>query len=438
MNERIVSSYIVLARPGMFEELVETARSFEPTEFITRKMILPEFVREVFPFGSLGLGLRAFPRFRMIAGIFPREVVEDMAEWRCVERVFSDELMWIQQFPTVPPEGVYELKRRIRKGLTFTTTYWTKKLVGADVANSKGFRGRGITVAVIDSGARRTHEQIRGRVRCESTLKGQYIDDNGHGTWCMTCIGGRSSVDERMTRMVGKEVICEGMAPECDLISIKALGYVVGFGPTSAIVEAVHVALDLGADVISMSLGGPLQGSRPEDDPQFYVFEEVVKAGVIPVVAAGNEGPSEGTVCSPGVLPNTLGVGAYDPMTGEVAPFSSRGPTPWGDTGVDCVAPGVNIHSGCVAVCDFAGDHIESRYSPLSGTSMATPHASGLVALMREAIARRAPWMKWDFYRTIDMLKKTATEPKSNDYGWGPITWQRFEEYCETELGIRI
>jgi serine protease AprX len=228
------------------------------------------------------------------------------------------------------------------------------------------------------------------------------------------------------------------MAPECDILSVKCLGYVVGSGPTSSIIEAVHLALDYGADVINLSLGGPVYGSTPEEDPQFYVFDEVVKAGVIPCVAAGNDGPSPGSLNSPGVLPNVVTVGAYDPITGNLAEFSSRGPTPWGEPGVDCIAPGVDVDSGCVGECDVAADHVVSHYSPLDGTSMATPHAAGLILLMREAIMRRAPWIRWDYARVMDMLEKTATEPKNPETGYGPITWQRFEEYCREVLGVRI
>jgi intein/homing endonuclease len=67
-----------------------------------------------------------------------------------------------------------------------------------------------------------------------------------------------------------------------------------------------------------------------------------------------------------------------------------------------------------------------------------TPHVSGIIALMVQAVRMRAPWLRWDFQKTLDMLEKTATEPKSDDVGWGLIHWRRFEEYMETEYGVRI
>jgi len=435
-HSRVAYGYIVRAKPGLLQELVETARQYELAGLV-RRSVLEDLMGQIVPYGALGVGLKVFPRFRMVAGIFSREVVFDMAEWAAVERIYPDEPKWALQY-TVPPEGVYETRRKVREPLVFTSTYWTKRLIGADVANEKGYRGEGMLVCVADTGARRTHEQIRGRVRFETTLRGQHMDGNGHGTWCATCIGGSRAIDDVASRMVGRTVLVEGMAPACDLVAVKCLGYAVGFGTDSSIIEAMHVALDYGADVINLSLGGPVEVERVEDDPYYWVFEEVRKTGAIPCVAAGNEGPEPGTVATPGWLPNVLTVGAWDPIEGRVADFSSRGPTPDGRPGVDCIAPGVNVDSGICGQLDLAADHVTNRYSPISGTSMATPHVAGLVALMKQAIRKVAPWVEWNLDRVLDMLEKTAPHPQDPALGWGMITWQRFEEYCETELGVRI
>jgi len=255
------------------------------------------------------------------------------------------------------------------------------------MANRKGFYGRDVTVAVPDTGVSRIHEQTR-RAEFVTTMK-QYRDENGHGTWCASCIGGDLAIDEYLSQRSGKRVVCEGMAPECRLIGIKCLGYVIGTGMTSNIIQAVEVALERGADVISMSLGGPSETATPEEDPFYPVMEEAIRSDVIPVVAAGNEGPGENTIGTPGAMPQVLTVGAIDPITGEVAEFSSRGPTNWGDVKPDVVSYGVNVDSAAVGMCDNAGDGVPSRYSPLSGTSMATPHVAGLVALMRESMFKQ-------------------------------------------------
>jgi subtilisin family serine protease len=329
-----------------------------------------------------------------------------------------------------------------RKKVEFTSTYWTKKLIGADVANSKGFTGRGVRVAVLDTGAAIYHEQLAGRVYKNLTVYlGAYLDTNGHGTWCAACVGGRRTVDDVMSKLVGKEVVCEGMAPETRLISIKVLDFIIGAGSDSSVIKGVEWALQEGAMVISMSLGGPIKGDNPEEDPFYPVMRKVVEQGAIPVVAAGNEGPEPGTIKSPGWLEEVLTVGAYDPITGEVAAYSSRGPTADGRVKPDVIAPGGGypdhgIHNATSNLLDRAGDGIENRYSPIQGTSMATPHVAGLVALMFEA-HQRALGRELTVNEVKRMMMELGHE-KTNDDGWGPITWQLYERWLETQYGVKL
>ena len=70
--------------------------------------------------------------------------------------------------------------------------------------------------------------------------------------------------------------------------------------------------------------------------------------------------------------------------------------------------------------------------------SMATPHVAGLVALMYQAVRERAPWMRLTLERVFEMLEYTAEGPKSNDWGYGVITWERFERWMEESIGVRI
>lgn len=369
----------------------------------------------------------------MVASFLPREIIYRLGEARAVERIYPDEFVYAL-YRRLPPGGVFRAPHRITKEITFTSTYWTKKLIGAEKANKKGFTGRDVLVSVIDSGASRVHEQIR-RVQFETTMK-QYRDENGHGTWCTSCIGGTRARDKYLSQRSGDNVTCEGMAPECDLLAIKSLGYYMGMGSTANILEAIAISARNNAKVISMSLGGESEVSSPEEDPYYEVFEELVNKGFIPVIAAGNSGPKEGTIGTPGTLPNVLTVGAYDPVEGKTAEFSSRGPTDWGSTKPDVMAPGVNIDSAIVGVLDPSGDGAPSRYSPISGTSMATPHVAGLVSLMAQAHKNTiGEELMMD---EIKMMMQQLGSSKTNSMGWGEITWETYERWMSTHYGVTL
>jgi len=427
-HSRIASGFIVETEPGQVRAL---AADLSPI-VETFQEIFPRILeRPAPPIGAYPA--KVIPRFNMLACILPREVVFQLENFRSVRRVYSDEMMWATQLPTVPDTGVFTAPHKITKEVTFTSTFWTKKLVGADVANSKGFNGRGINVAITDTGASRIHEQIR-RVEFDTTTA-QHRDENGHGTWCTSCIGGWKARDDYLSKRSGREVLCEGMAPECNLLAIKCLGWGVGCGSTSNIIEAVDLAISRGSDIISMSLGGTSETESPEDDPQYPVFENALEYGIIPVVAAGNSGPGENTVGSPGCLPQVLTIGAWDPVKGGMADFSSRGPTNWGDVKPDVICPGVNIDSAIVGVLDSAGDGVPSRYSPISGTSMATPHAAGLIALMRESFKKILG--KTLTVEEIKLMMKELGTEKNNISGWGALTWSKWEQWLSTQYGVK-
>jgi subtilisin family serine protease len=231
------------------------------------------------------------------------------------------------------------------------------------------------------------------------------------------------------------------MAPDADLLAVKVLGYVIGTGSTSQIIKGLEIASEWDADVISMSLGGPSETETAEEDPFYPVMEHLVNEEQrIVVVAAGNEGPEPNTISSPGSMPQVLTVGAYDPIKGEIAEFSSRGPTNWGDIKPDVVAPGVNILSASVGLLDYAVEKVADRYGILSGTSMATPHVAGLAVLMRQAhenLLRQT--------LTVDEIKKMMAAwaieqgiEKNNDYGWGPITWDIYEWWLSTQYSLQV
>lgn len=428
-QSRVVSPIIIRSRPGRLQEVVEQIRPFvERVHELVPRIMAPE----ILPFTPYPM--RVIPRFDMVASLLPREIIFALADGPYVEKIYHDAVQYALAYPIVPDEGVFRARHRVLDEIVFTSTFWTRRLMGADTANRKGFFGDGVMVSVTDTGASRVHEMIR-RVRFETTMK-EHRDENGHGTWATSCVGGIRMRDDYLSQRAQTTVLCEGMAPRCELLAVKCLGHFVGMGATSQIIDAIDLSLQWGADIISMSLGGDVETENPQDDPYYEVFEEVLKEGIIPVVAAGNSGPGSVTVGTPGAMPQALTVGAYDPINGNIAPFSSRGPVPWGTVKPDCVAPGVNIDSGIVGVLDTSGDGVPSRYSPISGTSMATPAVAGTLALMRESMARTLG-RRLETDEVKKMLASLGHE-KSNQDGWGKIDFDMWLRWLSSEYGVSL
>ncbi|MBW2984775.1 S8 family serine peptidase [Candidatus Woesearchaeota archaeon] len=176
-----------------------------------------------------------------------------------------------------------------------------------------------------------------------------------------------------------------GVAPDAVLYAYKVLDE-GGSGTWSGVIAGIEYAVDPNqdgdfsdkVDIASMSLGG---FGNP-DDPVSQAVDNAVDAGVIFTISAGNNGPWESSIGSPGTARKAITVGASD-KGDYIAGFSSRGPTSIGTVKPDVVAPGVDIYSavptGDCRLCDPSG------YSGLSGTSMAAPHVAGAAALMKQA-----------------------------------------------------
>ena len=262
----------------------------------------------------------------------------------------------------------------------------TDQQIGADLmwnrtdAKGKSIVGTGITVAVIDSGICYTHPDLGGGFGPSYKVRGGFdfcnndsdpMDDYGHGTHVAGIIAADGGI--------------KGVAPGASLLAYKALG-ADGLGWMSKIILSIEAAMDPNGDgstsdhanVISMSIGG--QGEP--DDPICLAIKSAVAAGVVVVVAAGNSGPLMGTIMSPGMSPDAITVGAVD-GTGLLASSSSRGPTTDLQMKPEISAPGVGVLStvpyGSAVFSSTTG------YMRMSGTSMATPHVSGAVALLLQA-----------------------------------------------------
>lgn len=246
------------------------------------------------------------------------------------------------------------------------------------------FTGRGVKVAILDTGIDGEHPDFAGRISAwrdfvapDGPDAAKPRDPNGHGTHVAGIVGGSGMASEGRFR---------GVAPDVELIIARVLDE-AGNGRTSTVMAGVEWAVEQGAQVINISLGGP---PFPSDgtDALSYLCNAAVDQGVVVCAAAGNLGPSGHTVGSPGAAAKVITVGACegDPATesDSIARFSSRGPTGDGRAKPDLVFPGVGIvsaRSGGTAL----GEVLDAHYTGLSGTSQATPLATGTVALVLEA-----------------------------------------------------
>ncbi|WP_127497832.1 S8 family peptidase [Actinoplanes solisilvae] len=245
--------------------------------------------------------------------------------------------------------------------------------ISAPDAWRSGYTGRGVRVAVLDTGADFTHPDLAGRVTEKAdfiTKGGDATDHNGHGTHVATTVAGSGVASSGARR---------GVAPDAKLLVGKVLDD-HGSGSDSQVIAGMEWAASR-ADVVSMSLGDSSQG---EDGPLTQAVNELTAStGALFVIAAGNDGPGFGTVASPGNAASALTVGAVDAKD-RIADFSSRGPLTVAHTAKpDVTAPGVDIVAGR-AEGTTLGAPIDAHYVSLSGTSMATPHVAGEVALLAQ------------------------------------------------------
>ena len=238
--------------------------------------------------------------------------------------------------------------------------------------------GRGVRVGIIDTGADPNHPDLKDKIKVFKDFidkKTVSYDDQGHGTHVAGTIAGGSES--------GKSI---GVAPAAELIIAKAFNR-YGSSSEAALVGAMQWVVDPDGNpatddyphVVSNSwgLGQGYEKSNPQDEPFCTALENARKLGVVMVFAAGNSGPSKESVSLPGACPQSLTVGATDEKD-TVAQFSSRGPSQWlQDSFIkpDISAPGVNVYSARTG----------GGYTYKSGTSMATPHIAGVMALLINA-----------------------------------------------------
>jgi subtilisin family serine protease len=347
---------------------------------------------------------------------------------------FDKEYQCIPDYPDlIPEEGGREITYNVTK-------------VNADQVWALGYKGEGIIVGVIDTGVNYNHHDLRDHMWTHpdfpyygwnfSANNNNPMDGHSHGTHCAGTIAGDGTAGSQT-----------GMAPNATIMALKVWNN-SGSGTPAQMCAGFQFGVEHGAHVLSMS-GGVWAGGSISERIQFRnTMINVLEAGVVASIAAGNEhvgysfSPIPNQVRVPGNCPppwlhpdqTTQGgtsavvcVGATD-NNDNIANFSSWGPVTWQDvTGYndypynpgmglirpDVVAPGVNIKS-----CRHNND---TGYTNMDGTSMACPCVSGVMALMLSKNPDLTPVEICEILETTAMRLPNPSSPKGNTFGSGRI-----------------
>jgi serine protease AprX len=283
--------------------------------------------------------------------------------------------------------------------------------------------GAGLTVAVLDTGIRSSHEALRSKVVYEKNFTDSpgTGDMFGHGTNVAHVIAGGMHA-------IGQDA---GVSPGAFLFNIKVIND-EGLGTDESLVRGIDEVCDMVAkarrqglwptddlfpNVINMSLGAPDDGD-PDNPVRIACREASLDYGLDVIAAAGNYGPKMTTVLLPACDPEVIAVGAIGTLDFAVWEKSSRGPTVEGETKPDFVFWGTDIR-----MASHKGD---DAWDVKSGTSFAAPMLSGLTGLLWET-GRRSYGELWDFRWTavrefapyISVKPEDAPLKKDNAYGYG-------------------
>ncbi|WP_151480296.1 S8 family serine peptidase [Streptomyces albicerus] len=279
--------------------------------------------------------------------------------------------------------------------------------IGAPEVWQAGYDGKGVKVAVLDTGVDAGHPDLAGKIGESKTfVPDQAVQDgHGHGTHVASTIAGSGAASD------GKR---KGVAPGAELMVGKVLNN-AGSGQSSWIIAGMEWAAESGADIVSMSLGGTASG--PSDPLSETVDELSASTGALFVIASGNSGPREQTVGTPGIADSALTVGAVD-KSDKLASFSSRGPRP-GDFAVkpEITAPGVSITAARASGTSM-GTPLDDNYTAANGTSMATPHVAGAAALVAQA---HPDWTGEQVKQALASTAKTNADNSVFEQGDGRV-----------------
>ena len=277
-----------------------------------------------------------------------------MDEDDLVVSIEADVLRYL--IPTVPEDEESEGGRKLQTSGNYDNQFndlYGIPMVEAPLVWDEGIKGQDIIVCVMDTGLDVNHQDfLRSRLDGYDGNANLPWDRDGHGHG--THVAGTVSAIQNGVGVVG-------VAPEARTFVVRVFNDQGRYAWGSNLVSATQACVDGGAKVINMSLGGGSRSSAEEAQ-----FISTVNAGVLPIAAAGNSGRSGFSY--PASYPAVMSVAALDSRENR-ASFSTY------NSQVDIAAPGVSVRSTTPG----------NRYARFSGTSMATPHAAGVAALLFSA-----------------------------------------------------
>lgn len=315
-------------------------------------------------------------------------------------------------------------------------TPWGLDMVGAPAANAAGADGSGLVYGSIDTGADVTHEAIAAKYRgtnADGTTTFDYNwfdfgpkaspvakDYDAHGTHTIGTVLGSTDAAQIGVAPKAKFISVPGIKPSSGLdVRLKALQFMQA--PTK--LDGTEARPELAPDVVGMSWWTGPNSSDVFGDS----LTNLVAAGIEPVKSNGNNGPNPESGSQPGQFPQITSAAAVD-STGNIADFSSRGPSSLPHTGKtpgwkpDFAAPGVDVLSSVPG----------NKYAKYSGTSMAQPHLSGVML----AVLTKFPKLTHD--QLVTVLKESATDAGAKgrdlEFGYGIVNIPRALEVAAAKF----
>ncbi|WP_294304725.1 S8 family serine peptidase [uncultured Chryseobacterium sp.] len=288
----------------------------------------------------------------------------------------------------------------------FMEMEWGLKAIG--VGNSI-YTGKGIDICILDTGLEMLHPDFSGKeIEGKSFIAGEdwSRDPNGHGTHCAGIAAGNIRMDN------GKRY---GIAKEANLKIAKVLSD-SGKGTTSSVIDAIDWAITKKFRILSLSLASAVKLNEVPSPLFETVGARALDSNCIIVAAAGNDS-SRPSLPKPVSMPaNSMSVMAVGAIDGQmkVARFSNAGLNPATGGNVNVCAPGVDI----ISSYPKNSKNKNGNYYAMSGTSMATPHVAGLLALYMEQFPEKSAEEIWKW---TESRAKPIEGLKYRDIGTGLI-----------------